>query len=56
MGAGGKSKAGAVMNTPDEPTIIKILAAGLGSLVSLRFLTGTFVERALMTVGGAKWL
>lgn len=35
-----------------DPTISKLLPAVLGSVVSLRFLPGTWPERLLMLVGG----
>lgn len=41
------------MQLPDAPDVAKLGAGLLGSLVSLRFVQGTVVERAFMFVGGA---
>lgn len=35
-----------------DPTLIKVIPASLGALVSLRFVQGTLPERLLMTAGG----
>jgi hypothetical protein len=40
-----------VINT--DPSVIKLIAAVLGSFASLKFLSGTWYERALMFIGGA---
>lgn len=43
------------MSTPNwsDPAVAKLGASLVGSLVSLRFVSGTWPERALMFVGGA---
>lgn len=35
-----------------DPSVTKLVASSLGSLVSLRFVKGTWVERILMFIGG----
>ena len=37
----------------NDPTVAKLLPAALGSLVSLKFITGKWHEKLLMFVGGA---
>ena len=40
------------MTEPPDFSIVKLIAGFFGSLVSLKFVPGTFLEKALMLAGG----